>query len=176
MSVIALVAVKVKPFTVAACPAANALNTTVSFDLEPEPARNVDNGVADAKPEVVTTVGSADTASMAVPLMVKPETAAVEVEVTPAIVASEPIFRPMVKLLPPFKAVEVAAKPADTLRCALASVVMDTAWLPMPAAVPAVTLRAAVLELLTLEVLKLLASLSAVKASLTLLSMNLTAE
>ena len=176
MAVIALVAVKVKPFTVAACPAANALNTTVSVDGEPATDANVDDGVADAEPEVVVTVGSADTASMAVPLMLKPETAAVEVEVAPAIVAVEPIFKPMVKLLPAFKDVELAAKPADTLRCALASVVMDTAWLPMPAAVPAVTLRAAVLELLTLEALKLLASLSPVKASLTLLSMNLTAE
>ena len=46
---------------------------------------------------------------------------------------------------------ELAAKPADTLRCALASEVMDTAWLPMPADVPALTLRAEVLELLTLE-------------------------
>ena len=114
-------------------------------------------------------VGSADTAVMAVPLMVRPETAAVEVE-------AEPTVTSMVKLLPEFKAVELAAKPVEILRWALANVVIATAWLPRSAAVPAVTLKAEVLELLTLEALKLLASLRPVKASLTLLSMNLTAE
>ena len=113
-------------------------------------------------------VGSADTASMAVPLMVRPETAAVEVEALPTVTS-------MVKLLPAFKAVEAEAKPVEILRWALAKVVMATDRVPRVAAVPAVTLKAAVLVLLTLEVLKLLASLRAVTASLTLFSMNLTA-
>ena len=127
MAVIALVAVKVKPFTVAACPAANALNTTVSvdFEVEVEPTTKVDTGVADAEPEVVTIVGSADTASMAVPLIFRPETAAVEVDV--AATASVPIVKSRVKLLPAFNAVVLAAKAVEIVRCALAIEVIDTA-------------------------------------------------
>lgn len=174
MAVIALVAVKVKPFTVAACPAAKALNKTVSVDFEAEPTTNVETGVADAEPEAVTTVGSADTASMAVPLMLRPETAAVEVDV--AAIAFVPTVKSMVKPLPAFKAVELAAKTVEILRCALASEVMDTEWLPIAAPVEEVTPTAEVLELLTLLALKLLASLRAMSDSFMVLSMKLTAE
>ena len=174
MAVMALVAVKVKPFTVAACPAANALNTTVSVDFEVDPATNVDTGVADAEPEAVTTVGSADTASMAVLLMVRPETAAVDVDV--AAIASVPIVQSMVKPLPAFNAVELAAKLVEVLRCALASEAMDTEWVPDAAPTLVVTPKAAVFELLTLLELKLLASLRATSDSFMVLSMKLTAE
>ena len=157
----------------AACPAAKALNTTVSVDFEAEPTTNVDTGVADAEPEAVTTVGSADTASMAVPLIVRPETAAVDVDA--AAIASVPIFKSMVKLLPAFNAVELAAKLVEVLRCALASEAMDTEWLPDAAPTLVVTPKAAVLELLTLLALKLLASFMATSDSFMVFSMKLTA-
>ena len=109
--------------------------------------------------------------------MVRPETAAFEVDVAPAIVAAaaEPIVKPMVKPLPAFNDVVLLAKPAEILRCALARDEMDTEWLPATAPVAVVTSMAAVLELLTLLALKLLASFKAVNASFMDLSMKLTA-
>lgn len=128
-AVIAAAAVKVKPFTVAALPAARSLNTTVSVDGAPDPAAYVDTGAVPAEPDVVTTVGSADTLSMDTPLMVRPETAAVDVDVEPAMVAVVPVAKPVTLL--PKADVTVMLRPSVAFKATAPVVVSKVAVTPV---------------------------------------------
>jgi len=98
------------------------------------------------------------------------------VETARATADALPIFNDSDMAAPPLSGVVAEAKPALTLRWALAKRVTSISWLPVTADSLAVTLKALGLEFEAESALKLLRSFNAVNAFFNSVIMNMTAE